>query len=411
MKNSYLLFPVLLVAFWIGCQSDDVRSDAVGGQAGSGTIDSLAIRYLIRAEMAYHQGVHYVALMLTDSIDMIEPDLPDAYFLRGLAYSALRRYRMAEISYQRVLSIEPNYEGAWYNLGGLALRTNNPSKALSCFKKELERHKSPQSYLQMGWIYMELEEADSAQWAFKKAIKADKNLTSAYMRLSELYKKEGNQAKALKFARKGLNIEPNNLNYQYYLASIYLEDEKPEKALPYLETAVEGMPWHYQGHHDLAQALIRLGRPDEANYYFKIADSLKIILDKVVYWQNMAEANPDQIGLWINLGNTLHELGRNADAVNAYNVAISLDPIDMDVRNNLANLCIMAGDTVSAMSHYLTILDLDPGYADAWFNLGIAYAESGQYEAARNAWLNTLKYDPTNEMAEEYLATLPEVSP
>lgn len=411
MKNSYLLFPVLLVAFWIGCQSGDVRSDANEGQAGLGTIDSLAARYLIRAEMAYHQGVHYAALMLADSIELIEPDLPDVHFIRGLAYSALRRYRPAEISYQRVLNIEPNYEGAWYNLGGLALRTNNPPKALSCFKKELERHKSPRSYLQMGRIYTELEKADSARWAFKKAIKADKNLTSAYMRLSELYKKEGRQAKALKFARKGLNIEPNNLNCQHYLASIYLENEKPEKALPYLEAVVGGMPWHYQGHHDLAQALVRLGRADEANYYFMIADSLKIILDKVEYWQNMAEANPDQLGLWLNLGSTLRELGRITDAVNAFNVAISLDPINMDIRNNLANLYIMAGDTVSAMSHYLTILDLDPSYADAWFNLGIAYAESGHYEAARNAWLNTLKYDPTNEAAEEYLATLPELSP
>lgn len=411
MKNSYLVFPVLLAAFWIGCQSGEVRSDATEGQAGLGTIDSLAVRHLLRAEMAYHQGAHYAALMLADSVELIEPDLPDVHFLRGLAYSALRRYQRAEASYKRVLSIEPNYEGVWYNLGGLALRTNDLPKALSCFKKELERHKLPQAYLQMGRIYMELEKADSAQWAYKKAIKADKKLTSAYMRLSELYKEEGNQAKALKYARKGLNIEPNNLNYQYYLASIYLENEKPGKALPYLEAVVGGMPWHYLGHHDMAQTLVRLDRVDEANYYFEKADSLKIILDKVEYWQNMAEANPDQLGLWVNLGNTLREIGRITDAINAFNVAVSLDPINTAIRNDLANLFIMAGDTVSAMSYYMTILDFDSSCADVWFNLGVAYAESGYYEAARNAWLNTLRYDSTNKAAEEYLATLPEVSP
>jgi len=116
--------------------------------------------------------------------------------------------------------------------------------------------------------------------------------------------------------------------------------------------------------------------------------------------------NPDQLMLWVNLGNSLKNMGRIQEAKDAYLVALSLSPMSFALQNNIANLCLMDGDTAQAIIRYEAILSLDSTLVDIWLNLGVVYASSGRKNYARQAWVKGLEFDPDNTTLRDYLETL-----
>ena len=116
--------------------------------------------------------------------------------------------------------------------------------------------------------------------------------------------------------------------------------------------------------------------------------------------------NPDQFMLWVNLGNSLNNMGRVEEAKDAFLVALSLKPMNFALQNNIANLCLIIGDTSQAIIRYESILSIDPELVDIWLNLGVVYASSGRSTEARQAWEKGLEYDSNNQTLKGYLETL-----
>jgi len=61
-----------------------------------------------------------------------------------------------------------------------------------------------------------------------------------------------------------------------------------------------------------------------------------------------------------NLGNTLAEQGRFADAVAAYRSALAMAPALLPARANLGRALFMSGDTAGAIAELEAALKLDP---------------------------------------------------
>ena len=129
-------------------------------------------------------------------------------------------------------------------------------------------------------------------------------------------------------------------------------------------------------------------------------------MQEVENWRNLANMNPDQFMLWINLGNSLNSMGRTKEAKDAFLVALSIKPMNVAVQNNIANLSLMLGDTLEAIIRYQTILSIDSTIIDVWQNLGVVYASSGKINEARASWERALKHAPNNNTIIEYLKTL-----
>jgi tetratricopeptide (TPR) repeat protein len=136
------------------------------------------------------------------------------------------------------------------------------------------------------------------------------------------------------------------------------------------------------------------------------AKELQKGIQEVENWRNLANMNPDQFMLWINLGNSLNNMGRMEEAKDAFLVALSLKPMNFALQNNIANLCLMIGDTNQAIVRYEAILSMDPELVDIWLNLGVVYASSGQVTEARQAWEKGLEFDSNNQTLKGYLETL-----
>jgi len=393
MKKKLLLMGICVSCFFSACQKKPDINHAVAG-------------LIFQAETAYRNGYYNAALTITDSAIVISPDVADVYFLRGRVFTKLARLNEAEAAYRTVLSLDPNYQGAWFNMGTNSIRQDDLPAAIAHYKSELLLYPSARTMVQIGRAYADLGKIDSATFAYEEAIKTDGKNAAAHMRLGHLYKDSGDITKAIEYATSGLNLDPENLDYKYVMGSLLLLNGEPEVSLPYFQAVTSKRPWHYWSHHNLGQALYRIGNEAESQHYMDMAKELQKGIQEVENWRNLANMNPDQFMLWVNLGNSLKNMGRIQEAKDAYLVAISLSPMSFALQNNIANLCLMDGDTAQAIIRYKAILSLDSTLVDIWLNLGVVHASAGRKNDARQAWAKGLEYDPANKTLRDYLETL-----
>ena len=393
MNKKIVLIGLCLSFFFSACQKNPGIDPAVAG-------------LIFQAETAFRNGYYNAALAITDSSLVNSPHSADIHFLRGRVFTKLARLNEAEVAYRTVLSLNPNYQGAWFNMGTNSIRQDDLPAAIAHYKSEMLLYPSARTMVQIGRAYADLGKIDSATFAYEDAIKTDSKNAAAYMRLGHLYKDRGDITKAIEYATIGLDLDPENLDYKYIIGSLLLLNEEPKASLPFFQAVTSKRPWHYWAHHNLGQALYRIGDETQGQHYMDLAKELQKGIQEVENWRNLANMNPDQLMLWVNLGNSLKNMGRIQEAKDAFLVALSISPMSFALQNNIANLCLMDGDTVQAINRYKTILSFDSTLVDIWLNLGVVHASSGRINDARQAWMKGLEHDSDNTTLKDYLETL-----
>jgi tetratricopeptide (TPR) repeat protein len=98
------------------------------------------------------------------------------------------------------------------------------------------------------------------------------------------------------------------------------------------------------------------------------------------------------------LGNALHELGRDDEAAQAWRAAAAADPWDSRARRRLATALMQRGDLEGAIevvkAQVETRLREPAHYAPDWMNLAFLYVQKGRIEEARAAFRAAQAADP-----------------
>jgi tetratricopeptide (TPR) repeat protein len=98
------------------------------------------------------------------------------------------------------------------------------------------------------------------------------------------------------------------------------------------------------------------------------------------------------------------EENTRAQAIEAYEHALSIDPQKVDALLNCGTLCYEEGNLKKAAEYFMRALQVDPGNALAHFNLGSVLEEVGRLEAARLHLRNAVRLDPSYPDAHYNLA-------
>jgi tetratricopeptide (TPR) repeat protein len=93
-----------------------------------------------------------------------------------------------------------------------------------------------------------------------------------------------------------------------------------------------------------------------------------------------------------------------AQAIDAYEQALCLDPEKLDALLNCGTLCYEEGNLKKAAEYFSRALRVDPESALAHFNLGSVLEEVGRLEAARLHLRNAVRLDPNYPDAHYNLA-------
>jgi len=116
-------------------------------------------------------------------------------------------------------------------------------------------------------------------------------------------------------------------------------------------------------------ALVAMGRP---------ADALEA-LDRAV------SLDPTNEIAWINKGTALSRVGRLPDALKCYNSAIKVNPTYEVAWNNKGNALARLGKHELALACYERALEIDRAYRTAWVNKGFVLAKLGRFDEAAEA--------------------------
>ena len=400
---ALLVFPLLLASCGTG---EDIESSGGGDAMPRRAVDQETVSMLVESQRSLNQGALRKALALADSVVDRAPRLADGHFQRGQVLSALKRFDDAEKAYRKVLSLDAEYQGAWFNLGNNAYRRQNYETALRYFQNEQERHPSASTLVQIGKSHGVLGTPDSARQAYEHALALDSTHAEAHARLGQLYEEEGELETALKHSRRALALDSTNVNYQYVVGSQLFQLGRPEEAIQHLKSVIAERSWHQSAHYTLGLALVRTGRQDLGKKYLAASDSLDEQQREIERLESVAKDEPGAPDRWRTLGDAYRRAGRLEDAREAYGIALYLRPSDPTLRDQLAQLSAELGNYEAAVSHYRTLLRRHPDFSEGWFNLGVVYARTGETEKAREAWERVLRQNPNHQRAKAYLARL-----
>lgn len=113
--------------------------------------------------------------------------------------------------------------------------------------------------------------------------------------------------------------------------------------------------------------------------------------------ESAGEKDPNQHLLWAKLGEAYDTAGRNDEAAQAYQQAITAKPDVPGYYNNLGNVLARAGKIDEAKAAYTKSAELDPANAaTAWRNFGISLYNANRLGDAVEPLQKSAELDPKN---------------
>jgi len=164
----------------------------------------------------------------------------------------------------------------------------------------------------------------------------------------------------------------------------WLQAQMYHNEIALYETTLARNPSAWMAHNNLALALTRAGRVDEA----------------VTHLQAALRLRPDYAQAESNLGDNLTRLGRPAEAIPHLERALRLQPAFADAHNNLGNALVAEGRLADAIPCFETALKYKPLFPLAHRNLGLALAVSGRTDDALRHFARAVELQPDYADAE-----------
>jgi tetratricopeptide (TPR) repeat protein len=116
--------------------------------------------------------------------------------------------------------------------------------------------------------------------------------------------------------------------------------------------------------------------------------------------KNLGEKDPNTHLVWFKLGEAYDTAGRNDDAAQAYQQAITAKPDVPGYYNNMGNVLARAGKIDEAKAAYTKSAELDPpNAATAWRNFGISLYNANRLADAIEPLQKATELDPKSAQA------------
>lgn len=198
-------------------------------------------------------------------------------------------------------------------------------------------------------------------------------LAVEYLNLGNAYFELGRFEDAGQYYLRAVDLDPSLNRAGYNLARAYIEQSRPNEAVPILEELLAEDPDNRLVIEALGYAHYALGNAEDAlNQYDRLV-RLSVVDPRVLF----------------NAGYIHQEFGNDRRAFDLYSIAAQITPEDADLQRALArtSFAIEEYDTgLAAAEAYRNLLGTGPEVADALEALGDLYREYRYYDRALEAY-------------------------
>ncbi|HXY00127.1 MAG TPA: tetratricopeptide repeat protein [Candidatus Limnocylindrales bacterium] len=214
--------------------------------------------------------------------------------------------------------------------------------------------------------------------------------------------------------RSGNETPPLNLNFKEILEKQNPDALAKMKQQQEAQQKFKGMKVHF----DAGMALLEQERTAKADVSKAPTDQRDAAKAKVTDLSNQAiaefqeaqkaapEKDPNVHLFWARMGEAYDIAGRNDEAINAYQQAVTAKPDNAGYYNNLGNALARGGKIDEAKTAYTKSAELDPPNAGmAWRNFGISLYQVDKKLDAIEPLQKATQLDPKNAQGWYLLAT------
>lgn len=248
-------------------------------------------------------------------------------------------------------------------------------------------------YINLGRVYYELKKYDDAICEYKMAIWLDSLNLRAYYYLCQLYEEQRDFDNAVEVCKKLIELQPHIADFHCRIAQyLYLKGEIDE-AVDHYQTAITLNP-NTQWTSVVSQTL-----------GFIFQENIKNLDAAICAYQNAYNLNPNDIDIYLNLGNVFFEKGAYDNALIVYKKALETSPYNARLHCNLGYLYWGKGNIEEAVKEYEKAIKYDNTYDIAYNNLGVIYLDDlGRIKKAIELFEAAAKYNPNYALAHYNLA-------
>ena len=258
----------------------------------------------------------------------------------------------AQQALNKAIALEPGFAKPHEDLGRLFLARKEAERAARHFTQAIQLDGSQASaYSGLANALAQLGKPVEAKAAHQEFLQRSP-VASTLLEADKLLR-EGDGAAAEQLCNELLQREPDNTQILRMLARIASDGERSVVAERLLRSIINLSPNEYLSHIDLGRFLVEQGRFPEAVEIFEHAVSLN---DKVA----------ENFRL---LGDAQAVIGRSADALASYQLALHLHPGDPHALAGQGHMQRIAGNRVEAIASYEKCTAVQPEFGDAWWNL------------------------------------------
>lgn len=270
-------------------------------------------------------------------VSNLNPNFTGAYNNLGVLLARQEKYDEAIDAYNEVLSINSHDAFAYYNLGNAYFKLRNFDAALQSYEKAvLTRNDYVQPYNGIGCVHLALENYDLAISAYRKALELWPDYIEVYSNLAAALTGKGELEEALDMCEKSILMNPRHVASLYIKGNILLAKLKYRDAIISYMEAIKINSNHIESHLGIATCHKELHDfPAALQKYEEI-----INLD-----ETYAQA-------YVGMAQVLVEMDLEDDACNFFNKAIALENDNIDAYIGLGNIFSQKGDVSEATKFY-----------------------------------------------------------
>ncbi len=316
------------------------------------TCISIAVLSTINATFSQDNPPQVVMEPDSQSFEQATQD-NEGLFNQGYAYYRDREFDKARSIFQQIIDADPKNYAAQLNMGSIYHKQKQLEKAIKKFTFCIDiEPDNPRAYFNLGLVYMDQEKYDIALEQFLKSCDLDPlNARTLYF-IGDTYYILEDYDKALAYFSQTWSLDSSMRENYLRIADCYRQQGKIHQEADVYRKLIADQPSFYL-YYRLAMAMGNAGNAAQEIQAYKMALSLK----------------PDNVDAHFNLGLAYFNTGNMTDAKQEFEaISVNTDTPDHEAIYYLGLIANAEGDTYTAWSYYEQLQNLNPQFADQLYS-------------------------------------------
>jgi Tfp pilus assembly protein PilF len=233
----------LAMTLLLACTGTTQSGTRPNSKSGSNPLYSLTLQQ--QGSVLLQQGRYQDALERFEEADQHGPGNATVFNMIGICHLKLEEYEAALASFDQALLFIPSFTDARNNRGATYLALGQYRMAEVDFVAVLADKTYPhrwEVHYNLGMSHLQRSQLGSAEDNFRRAVTAPAPVFDAFLRLAEIYHKQGKTESAIEVLREARFKFPDRFEASLSLARILLNGGRVKDARSFLDEVISADP-------------------------------------------------------------------------------------------------------------------------------------------------------------------------